>query len=53
MQVNKEEDGDIQHIMLLEWNDINKTRSLINFFALSLSNTITLYKAVMTEQGIP
>ena len=36
------EDGNIQHNLLVEWNDINKTRSWVNFFALSLSNPIPI-----------
>ena len=36
------DDGNIQHNLLVEWNDINKTRSWANFFSLSLSNPITI-----------
>jgi hypothetical protein len=36
------EKGDVNssnHTCLVEWNDINKTKSRVNYFALSLSNT--------------
>ena len=36
------EDGNIQHNLLVEWNDIDKTRSRVNFFALSLRNPIPI-----------
>ena len=39
---DRREDGNIQHNLLVEWNDINKTRSWVNFFALSLSNPIPI-----------
>jgi hypothetical protein len=35
------EKGDVKssnHKFLVEWNDINKTKSWVNYFALSLSN---------------
>jgi hypothetical protein len=39
------EKGDVissNHNCLMEWNDINKTKSLVNYFALSLSNPKTI-----------
>jgi hypothetical protein len=39
------EKGDINssnHKCLVEWNDINKTKSWVNYFALSLSNPKTI-----------
>jgi hypothetical protein len=35
---DKEADGSTIHNFLVEWNDINKTKSWINFFALGLCN---------------
>ena len=36
------EDGNIHDNLLVDWNDINKIRSWVNFFALSLSNPIPI-----------
>jgi hypothetical protein len=39
------EKGDVNnssHKCLVEWNDINKTKSWVNYFALSLSNAKTI-----------
>jgi hypothetical protein len=34
----KGDDQSSNHKCLVEWNDINKTKSWVNYFALSLSN---------------
>ena len=36
------EDCNIQHNLLVDWNDINKTKSWVNFFSPSLSNPIPI-----------
>jgi hypothetical protein len=40
-------------ICLVEWNDINKTQSWINFFALSLSNQSYANNFVCKKQQQP
>jgi hypothetical protein len=35
----KEDVNSSNHKCLMEWNDVNKTKSWVNYFALSLSNT--------------
>ena len=34
----READSNANHKCLLEWNDVNKSQSWVNFFALTLSN---------------
>jgi hypothetical protein len=49
-------DGSTLHNCLVEWNDIDKKQSWINFFALSLSNPTPIISYARSNnllQGIP